>query len=78
MPMGTTEPASVKSKIHHRVREPARTVHMVPNLNHNSLMSASKFADANYISVLTPTEVLVYDIMGDLQLSLSSTAILRG
>ena len=34
---------------------------MVPDLKHNSLISASKFADANYITVLTPTEVLIYD-----------------
>ena len=51
---------------------------MVPNLKHNSLMSARKFADAQHISFLKPTEVIVYDDMGDLQLSISSTAILRG
>ena len=60
------------------VREPARTVDMVPNLKHNSQMSASRFSDAQYITVLTPTEVLVYDDVGDLQLLLSSKAILRG
>ena len=74
----TKAPASVKSEIHHRVRETARTVDMIPNLKHNSLMSARKFADVNYISVLTPSEVLVYDDMGDIQRSISSTAILRG
>ena len=51
---------------------------MVPNLKHNSLMSARKFADAQYITVLTTTEVFVYDDMGDLQLSISDEAILRG
>ena len=78
MPMGTTAPASVKAKLHHSVREPACTVDMVPDLKHNSLMSARKFANAQYIKVLTPTKVLVYDNMGDLQHSISSTAILRG
>ena len=68
MPTGTTAPASVKEKLHHSVREPARTVDMVPDLNHNLLMSASKLADA----------VLVYDDMGDLQRSISSAAILIG
>ena len=77
MPTGTTAPANVKAKLHHMVREPARTVDMVPNLNNNSLMSARKFADAQYITVLTTTEVLVYDDMGDLQLSISGEAILR-
>ena len=34
---------------------------MVPQLQHNSRISGGKFADANYITVLTPTEVLIYD-----------------
>ena len=33
MPTGTTAPASVKAKLHHIVRELARTVDMVPNLS---------------------------------------------
>ena len=78
MPTGTTALASVKAKLHHRVRGPSRTVDMVPNLKHNSLMSARKFADVHYITVLTPTEMLVYDDMGDIQRSISSTSILRG
>ena len=78
MPMGTTAPDSVKAKLHHSVREPEFTVDMVPDLKHNSLMSARKFAYAQYITVLTPTEVLVYDDMGDLQRSIPSTAILEG
>ena len=53
MPTGTTAPASVKAKLHHSVRERAGTVEMVPNLKQNSLMSARKFADAQYITVLT-------------------------
>ena len=73
-----TASASVKAKLHHMLRDPACTVDMVPNLKHNSLMSARKFSDAQYITVLTPTEVLVYDYMGDLQLSISGEAILRG
>ena len=78
MPTGTTAPSSVKAKLHHSVREPARTVDMVPDLKQNSLMSARKLADAQYITVLTPTDVLFYDDMGDLQRSIYSTAILRG
>ena len=57
MPTGTTAPASVKAKLHHMVREPARTLDMVPNLKHNSLMSDRKFANAQYITFLTSTEV---------------------
>ena len=54
---GTTAPASVKAKLHHMVREPARTLDMVPNLKHNSLMSDRKFANAQYITFLISTEV---------------------
>ena len=57
MPTGDTTPASTIAKLHHNVREPARTVDMVPALKHNSLISGPKFADANYVTVLTPTEV---------------------
>ena len=50
---------------------------MVPALKHNSLVSGPKFADANYITVLTPTEVLIYDGRG-LKISTSKEAIIRG
>ena len=78
VPTGMTASASVKAKLHHSRMEKARTLNIVPNLKHNSLISARKFTDAQYITVLTPTEVLVFDDMGDLQRSISSTAILRG
>ena len=34
---------------------------MVPGLASDTLLSGSKFADADYISVYTPTEVNIYD-----------------
>ena len=45
---------STKALLHHEVREPARTADVVPGLARNSLLSAIKFADAKYITVLTP------------------------
>ena len=77
MPTGETTKASTISKLHHNVREPARSVDMVPALKHNSLLSGPKFADANYITVLTPEEVLIFD-GEDLKLSASKEAVLRG
>ena len=77
MPTGDTTTASTIAKLHHKVREPARTVDMVPALKHNSLISGPKFADANYVTVLTPNEVLIYD-GNDLKISTSKDAILRG
>ena len=46
--------------MHHNLREPERTLYMMTALKHNSLMSARKFADENYITVMTPEEVLIY------------------
>ena len=54
MPTGKTTCASTKAKINRDVREPEKTVDMVPELKHNSLISGGKFADANYITVITP------------------------
>ena len=50
---------------------------MVPQLQHKSLISGGKFADANYITVLTPTEVLIYDDT-DIYISVSKGPILQG
>ena len=61
MTTGETTAASMQAKLYHDVREPTKTVDMVPQLKHNSLISGGKFADANYITVLTPTEVLIYE-----------------
>ena len=61
MPTGTNTKASVKSKIRHNLVEPVGKVDMVPELKQNTLVSANKFSDADYITVLTPKEVLIYD-----------------
>ena len=74
---GETTSASTQAKLYHDVREPAKTVEMIPQLQHNSLISGSKFADANYITVLTPTEVLFYNGM-DTHISVSNRPILKG
>ena len=77
MSTGKTTAASAQSKLYHDVREPAKTVDMVSELKHNSLISGAKFADTNYITVLTPTEVLIYD-GNDIRISVSEEEILRG
>ena len=60
------------------MRESAKSADVVPILVRNSLLSASKFADAKYVTVLTPEEVLIYDDLGELQLTISQEAILKG
>ena len=49
------------AKLYHPVREPARTVYMVPALAGQSLLSGAKFAEAGYISVCDGDEVNLYD-----------------
>ena len=77
MPNGATAAASNQAKMKIKLREPAMSVDIVSDLQHNSLISASKFADANYITVLTPTEVLIYDGK-NLTMKINKGAILRG
>ena len=45
----------------HQVQEPAQTVHIIPGLQNSSLLSISKFADANYRTKFTPSEVKIFD-----------------
>ena len=40
--------------------KPAQTVHLVPGLQHSSMMSIRKFADVNYITIFTPQEVTIF------------------
>ena len=69
---GQTSNASKEAKLHHEVQDPARTVDIVPDLKHNSLLSGSKFGDATYMSILTPNDGT------DLTINVSSETILRG
>ena len=70
----------MEAKLHHDVREPARTVDILPELKHNALISGSKFADGGYTTVLTPTHVLIYNAedVNTLLLQIDKEAILRG
>ena len=74
---GETTAVSTQDKMFHDVHEPEKTVDMVLQLQHNSLISRGKFTDANYITVLTPTEVLIYDGK-DTHISVTNKPILKG
>ena len=54
---GHPTPATHKAKIEHRVREPGRTVNMVPSLANQSLLGGGKFVEAGYVSVCGGDEV---------------------
>ena len=70
--------SSTKAFLHHTVREPEKSADVVPSLVRNLLLSAGKFADTKYVTVLTPEEVLIYDDLGELQLTISQEEILKG
>ena len=54
-------PGPTEAKLHHPVREPARTVDMVPALADQSLMSINKFSQAGYVTICDNKEVNIYD-----------------
>jgi hypothetical protein len=53
--------AGNQAKLRINLRGQTTDADMVPTLRHNSLISTSKLADANYCTVFTPNEVLVCD-----------------
>ena len=44
-------PATTIAMLEHKVREPVRTVNMVPELANKSLIRGGKLAEAGYVSV---------------------------
>jgi hypothetical protein len=50
---GTQSPAGYKAMLYHNLRAPANQADLVPTLSTNSLLSTSKLADANYVTVFT-------------------------
>ena len=62
-------------KLKHDMRDPARRVDMVPDLAEDSLISGPKFAEAGYVTLLTPKELLIFD-GHDLKITVSKEAVL--
>ena len=65
-------------KITHNLRHPEKAVDIIPTLHAtHSLLSTSKFANANYIAMLMPTAVQIYD--GETtNITASQTPVLTG
>ncbi len=77
MPNGQVEEANNMGKLQHNVRHPAKDVHIVPGIEHNSLLSIPKFVDANYITIFDKDEVNIYDA-NKTSIVASRGAILQG
>ena len=61
MPNGKIKEASNMDELQHKVRHPAKDVHIVPGIERDSLLSIPKFADTNYIAIFDKDEVNIYD-----------------
>jgi hypothetical protein len=61
LPNSTIAPALTRNKLLHNVREPTRSVNIVPALVKNYLLSTNKFAKAGYTIIYDKDEVNFYD-----------------
>ena len=77
MPNGTVEAATEIDELHHDVRHPVKDIHIVPSIEHDSLLSIAKFADANYVAIFDKDELNIYDA-NKTKVTVSRGAILRG
>ena len=77
LPTGGIVRASNKAKLEHNLRDPARDVDMVPMLAEHTLLSTSKFADADYISIYDKNEVNIYDARTT-KINVSEDSVLKG
>ncbi len=60
-----------------KIRAPAQELHITPGVTENSLLSTSKFADANYITIFDKEAVNIYDA-NDTTITVTRGAILCG
>jgi len=77
MPNGSVEEATALDALQHNLRAPARDIHIVPSIERDSLLSVSKFIDANYIAIFDKDEVKIFDA-NNTEIMVSRAAILRG
>ena len=68
--------ATTVNKLHHNLREPARSVHIVPQVK-DSLLSTAKCVDADYIAIYNRNEVNYYDARTT-KIVISNEAVLTG
>jgi hypothetical protein len=77
LPNGATAAATMIHKLHHNLREPARSVNIVPSLVGNSLLSTVKMVEAGYTAIYDDKEVNFYDTMTT-KIMVLADAILKG
>jgi hypothetical protein len=61
LPGGEIMAATEIAEYPFQVRDPAKHLHITPGITTNSLLSTSKFAAADYITIFDKEEVNIYD-----------------
>jgi hypothetical protein len=74
---GTVSAAGMKAQLPFNLRAPANEAETVPSLAMNSLLSTSKLADANYITIFTKDEGKVFDAE-TARVNISGEAVVKG
>ena len=74
---GYTTPETNIAKLEHIVREPTRTVNMVPAWANQSLLNGGKSTEAEYVSVCDGDKVSIYD-WWSAKITVSDDAVLKG
>ena len=77
LPNGATSAAIKIHKLHHKLREPAHTINIVPSLVGNSLLSTVKMVQAGYTVIYNDSKVNFYDST-TAKISVSEAAVLTG
>jgi hypothetical protein len=73
---GKQATATTMNKLHHKLCKPARSIHIVPQVQ-NSLLSTSKVINADYITIYDKEEVNFYDAKTT-KITISEEAVLKG
>ena len=73
---GEQATATTMNKLPHKLCKPARSLHIVPQVQ-NSLLSASKVVNADYIAIYNKEEVNYYNAKTT-KITISEEAVLKG
>jgi hypothetical protein len=73
---GKQAKATTMNKLHHKLCEPARSIHIVPQVQ-TPLLSTSKVVDADYVPIYDKEEVNFYNAKTT-KITVSEEAVLKG
>jgi hypothetical protein len=77
LPGGQTVASTEMATYPFTVRAPASEIHITPGITSNSLLSTSKYAEADYITIFNKEQVNVYNV-NNVVISVSRGAVLQG